>query len=83
MDVFKEPEIHLPPVESCTNKDGGSKRDFDHRCPNNVAFAGSISQHWNKNLFRSSCSKQVNLLAFLIKLLARGEAKNKGDEFSE
>lgn len=82
--VLKEAKIHSPTVEACTNKDSSSERDFVHRCHNNVAFTGNISHHWrNKNVFRSRCNKQVNLLAFLIKLLAGGEATNKGCEFAK
>lgn len=82
--VLKEPKIHSPTVEACNNKDGSSKREFIHRSYNNIAFTGSIFQHWqNENVLRSSCNKQVNLLAFLIKLLAGGEAKNNGYKFAK
>lgn len=43
--VLKEPKIHSPSVEACTNKDGSSERDFVHLYNNNIVFTGNISQH--------------------------------------
>lgn len=77
-DPYVLPKIHSPTVEACTNKDGSSERDFLHHWLKNVSFRSSISQHWwNKNMFRSSCNKQVNLLVFLIKLLAGREERTR------